>query len=105
KHSQKVLDAVLEASYYHDTGEPGFVNQHRLVQNDKNYDGYLDGEYAESAKYQPGKKTKKFLAHLAKVASSKLYTQIPNPCGEITLNMLGGYCVIGDVVPYFAPNV
>lgn len=105
KHSKKVLDAVLEASYYHDTGEPGFINQHRLVQNDENYDGYLKGDYAESQKYQPGKKTKKFLAHLAKVASSKLYTQIPNPCGEITLNMLGGYCVIGDVVPYFAPNV
>ncbi len=105
KHSQKVLDMVLHASYHHDTGEPGFINQHRLVQNDEKYDGYLDGEYAESVKYKPGKKTKKMLAHLAKVASSKLYTQIPNPCGEITLNMLGGYCVIGDVVPYFAPNV
>lgn len=105
KHSQKVLDAVLSASYHHDTGEPGFINQHRLVQNDENYDGYMDGEYAESKKYKPGKRTKKFLAHLAKAAGSKLYTQIPNPCGEITLNMLGGYCVIGDVVPYFAPNV
>lgn len=105
KHSKKVLESVLEASYFHDTGEPGFINQHRLVQNDDKYDGYLKGDYAESFKYQPGKKTKKFLAHLAKVASSKLYTQIPNPCGEITLNMLGGYCVIGDVVPYFAPNV
>lgn len=105
KHSQKVLEAVLSASYYHDTGEPGFINQHRLVQNDTKYDGYLDGNYASSQKYQPADKTKKYLAHLAKVASSKLYTQIPNPCGEITLNMLGGYCVIADIVPYFAPTV
>lgn len=105
KHSRKVLDAVLHASYHHDTGEPGFVNQHRLVQNDANYDGYLNGHYAESKKYQPGKRTVRMLAKLAKVASSKLYTQIPNPCGEITLNMLGGYCVIADVVPYFAPSV
>lgn len=105
KHSQKVLESVLSASYHHDTGEPGFINQHRLVQNDNKYDGYLDGQYATSKKYQPGKKTQKFLSHLAKVASSKLYTQIPNPCGEITLNMLGGYCVIGDVVPYYAPSV
>ena len=105
KHSQKVLEAVLSASYHHDTGEPGFINQHRLVQNDDKYDGYLDGKYAHSKKYKPGKKTEKFLSQLAKVASSKLYTQIPNPCGEITLNMLGGYCVIGDVVPYYAPNV
>lgn len=105
KHSQKVLEAILKASYHHDTGEPGFINQHRLVQNDDKYDGYLHGKYAESKKYKPGKKTVKMLARLAKVASSKLYTQIPNPCGEITLNMLGGYCVIGDVVPYFAPDV
>ena len=105
KHSRKVLDAVLKASYYHDTGEPGFVNQHRFVQNDDKYDGYLNGKYAVSDKYQPGKRTQKMLAHIARNASSKLYTQIPNPCGEISLNMLGGYCVIGDVVPYFAPDV
>lgn len=105
KHSRKVLDAVLKASYYHDTGEPGFINQHRFVQNDDKYDGYLNGRYAESSKYVPGKQTRKMLAHIARNASSKLYTQIPNPCGEISLNMLGGYCVIGDVVPYFAPNL
>jgi len=51
------------------------------------------------------KRTIGLLAEVAKRASSKYYTQIPNPCGEITLNMLGGYCVIADVVPYFAPDV
>lgn len=105
KHSQKVLQAVSEASYHDRTGEPGFVNQHRLVQNDEGFDGYLDGKYATSKKYQPMKKTIGLLAEVAKRASSKYYTQIPNPCGEITLNMLGGYCVIADVVPYFAPDV
>src|SRR5258708_5972196 len=45
------------------------------------------------------------LAEIARHASTKIYTQIPNPCGEITLNMLGGYWVIADVVPYFAPTV
>ncbi len=105
KHAKKVFDAVMHASYHHDTGEPGFVNQHRFVQNDDKYDGYLDGKFAVSNKYKPGKQTQKMLSSIAKTASSKLYTQIPNPCGEITLNMLGGYCVIGDVVPYFAPDV
>ncbi len=104
KHSQKVLEAILSASYHDGTGEPGFVNQHRLVQNDDNYDGYLDGRYAQSNKYQVFKESEKLLALIAKRAGSKYYTQIPNPCGEISLNMLGGYCVIGDVVPYFAPN-
>jgi adenosylcobalamin-dependent ribonucleoside-triphosphate reductase len=104
-HSRKVLDAVLRASYHHDTGEPGFINQYRLVQNDTNYDGYFDGKYVGNSRYTPGKKTAKMLAHIAKNAGSKLYTQIPNPCGEISLNMLGGYCVIADVVPYFAPDL
>lgn len=104
-HAQKVLTAILKASYEDGTGEPGFVNQHRLVQNDENYDGYLDGKYAESAKYKPFGRTEKMLSRLAKNASSKYYSQIPNPCGEISLNMLGGYCVIADVVPYFTPSV
>lgn len=104
KHAKKVFDAVMEASYKHDTGEPGFVNQHRFVQNDEKFDGYFDGKYAESVKYKPRPRTRKMLSHLARNASSKVYMQIPNPCGEITLNMLGGYCVIGDVLPYHAPN-
>ena len=104
KHSQKVLEAILEASYKDGTGEPGFINQHRLVQNDENYDGYLNGKYAESKKYHPFAETEKMLAFIAKRAGAKYYAQIPNPCGEISLNMLGGYCVIGDVVPYFAPT-
>jgi adenosylcobalamin-dependent ribonucleoside-triphosphate reductase len=104
KHSQKVLDSVMRSSYFDRTGEPGFVNQHRLVQNDDGFDGYLDGKYASSKKFKPMKQTVKMLAEVAKYASAKYYTQIPNPCGEITLNMLGGYCVIADVVPYFAPD-
>lgn len=104
KHSQKVLQSILRAAYYDKTGEPGFVNQHKYVQNDTGYNGYLDGKYAVSKKYKPAPKTRKMLAEVAKHASAKYYTQIPNPCGEISLNMLGGYCVIADVVPYFAPN-
>lgn len=104
-HSKKVLDAILEASYHDGTGEPGFINQHRLVQNDEGYEGYQDGKYAEGLKYVPLERSHKMLAHLARNAESKIYCQIPNPCGEISLNMLGGYCVIGDVVPYHAPTI
>lgn len=105
KHAQKVLKAIMRASYEDGTGEPGFVNQHRLVQNDDGYDDYQDGKYAESEKYKPMKRTEKMLSHIARNASAKVYSQIPNPCGEISLNMLGGYCVIGDVVPYYAPTI
>jgi len=105
QHSKQVLEAILKAQYYDRTGEPGFVNQHKLVQNDEGYDSYVDGEFSDSQKYQPLKNTKKMLSEIAKRASSKYYSQIPNPCGEISLNLLGGYCVIADVVPYHAPTI
>ncbi len=105
EQAKKVLEAVLEASYKDGTGEPGFVNQHKLVQNDTGFDGYTDGKYAESEKFTPLKETLGLLSALAKQAQKKEFHQIPNPCGEITLNMLGGYCVIGDVVPFFAPTL
>ena len=105
QHARKVLHAILDASYHDGTGEPGFINQHLLVQNDDGYEGYQDGKYAEGLKYKPLKRTEKLLAHLARNAEAKIYQQIPNPCGEISLNMLGGYCVIGDVVPYYCPDL
>lgn len=105
KHSQKVLDAIIRAQYEDGTGEPGFINQHKLVQNDDGLEDYTDGKYAGSDKYQPMDRTKKLLSHVARNANAKVFTQIPNPCGEISLNMLGAYCVIADVVPYFAPTV
>ncbi len=103
-HAKKVLTTMLKAAYEDGTGEPGFVNQHRLVQNDAGYDGYQDGKYAESQKYQPLDRTVKLQSKIARNAAAKLYSQIPNPCGEISLNMLGGYCVIADIVPYYAPS-
>lgn len=104
-HSKKVLTAIMKASYEDGTGEPGYINQHRLVQNDEGYEGYQDGKFAESSKYKPLKRTEKMLSKLARNAGAKVYSQIPNPCGEISLNMLGGYCVIADVVPYYAPTL
>ena len=105
KHSQKVLDALIRAQYEDGTGEPGLINQHKLVQNDDGLEDYTDGKYAGSDKYRPMDRTKKLMIHVARNANAKIYTQIPNPCGEISLNMLGGYCVIADVVPYFAPTI
>lgn len=104
-HAKKVLQIMLKAAYEDGTGEPGFVNQHRLVQNDDGYDGYQDGKYAHSSKYEPMERTVKMQAKIARNAAAKLYSQIPNPCGEISLNMLGGYCVIADVVPYYSPTL
>lgn len=104
-HAQRVLETIIKASYEDGTGEPGFINQHLLVQNDTGLEDYADGKYAESQKYKPMERTEKLLSLVARNANAKVYSQIPNPCGEISLNMLGGYCVIADVVPYYAPSL
>ena len=104
KHARKVFNAITEAAYYDGTGEPGLINQDKLTHNDSGFNGYLDGQFAESKKYKLDSETLELTKLLAIVAKDMQYQQITNPCGEITLNLLGGYCVIADVVPYHSQN-
>ena len=104
KHARKVFHAITEASYHDGTGEPGIINQDKLTQNKAGFSGYLDGQFAESKNYKLEPATLELTKLLAHVAKDMKYQQITNPCGEITLNLLGGYCVIADVVPYHAQN-
>lgn len=104
KHARKVFHAITEASYRDGTGEPGIINQDKLTQNEAGFNGYLDGNFAESKKFKLEPETLELTKILAIVAKDMQYQQITNPCGEITLNLLGGYCVIADVVPYHAQN-
>lgn len=104
KHARKVFHAITESSYYDGTGEPGIINQDKLAQNESGLEGYLDGKFAESKKFKLNDETLKLTKTLAMIANDMQYKQITNPCGEITLNLLGGYCVISDVVPYHAKD-
>lgn len=104
KHARKVFNAITEASYYDGTGEPGIINQDKLTQNETGFYGYLDGHFAESKKFKLDPETFELTKILASISKGMQYQQITNPCGEISLNLLGGYCVIADVVPYHAQN-
>ncbi|MDD4972902.1 MAG: hypothetical protein PHY93_01050 [Bacteriovorax sp.] len=104
KHARKVFNAITEAAYHDGTGEPGIINQDKLTQNETGFTGYLDGQFAESKKFKLDPETLELTKNLALIAKDMQYQQITNPCGEITLNLLGGYCVIADVVPYHAQN-
>ncbi|MBY0413172.1 MAG: hypothetical protein K2Q18_03360, partial [Bdellovibrionales bacterium] len=104
KHARAVFKAITVAAYYDKTGEPGIINQDKLTHNDSGFHGYLNGEFAESKKFKLDPETLELTKLLASVAQDMQYQQITNPCGEITLNLLGGYCVIADVVPYHAAN-
>lgn len=105
KHAHKVYKALSEASYGDGTGEPGIINVDKLVRNDDGWTGMEDGAYVGSKKYQVNDDTRLYLSRLAKRAKKKTYNMIVNPCGEITLNLLGGYCVIADVVPFHADDL
>lgn len=103
--AQAVFEAATSAAYNDGTGEPGFINQDRLVANNAGLDEYLrTGEFCGSQKFQTDAETKPLMQALAKAAAAAPYGQITNPCGEISLFMLGGYCVVGDVVPYHAED-
>lgn len=101
----KVFDAVCEASYADGTGEPGFINANKLVQKDDGWEGVEDGDFIGGKKYRVNDFTRPYLGSLAKAAKAKTYHTIVNPCGEIPLNVLGGFCVIGDVVPFHCDNL
>ncbi|MFZ0098345.1 MAG: hypothetical protein WAK98_07675, partial [Gemmobacter sp.] len=103
-HAWKVLHAIADASYHHGTGEPGIINQDRLVQDNAGIETYIDGLFAGSKDFAPDELTRPLLQEIAREVVGLRYTMITNPCGEIALLMLGAYCVIADVVPFHAEN-
>lgn len=102
EHAMKVFEAICWHSYHDRTGEPGIINQHMLVQNTAGMKDLMDGDFAESDRYKLEEGSKDMMAYIARRFAKKKYHMITNPCGEIALTMLGGYCVIGDVVPFHA---
>ena len=105
KHARGVFKLLTEAAYADGTGEPGILNSDMLVQNDEGWDDLNRGDYAGSKKYQLREDTQILMSRLAKRAKKKKYHTITNPCGEIALNVLGGFCVIADVVPFHADTL
>jgi hypothetical protein len=83
-------------------GEPGIINQDRLKVDDSGIEAYIDGLYARSLDFQVSERSMPMMRDMAREMLSVRYTMITNPCGEIALLMLGGYCVIADNVPFHA---
>lgn len=103
-HAKRVFDAICEAAYFDKTGEPGLINVDKLTWNDEGIETLFDGNFAESDKFKLDEETHELTRALAKAFANDDYRVITNPCGEIVLGKLGGYCVIADVVPFHAQN-
>jgi adenosylcobalamin-dependent ribonucleoside-triphosphate reductase len=104
-HARAVFDLMTACAYGDGTGEPGFINVHKLQQNDAGWTDLNRGDYIGSSKYQIDDETQILLSKLAKRAKKKKFHTIVNPCGEVALNLLGGYCVIADGVPFHADSL
>jgi hypothetical protein len=105
RHAWNVFNLICDCAYGDGTGEPGIINSHKLQQNDAGWTDLNRGDYVGSAKYQIEDDTQILLSKLAKRAKKKRYHTIVNPCGEVALNLLGGYCVIADGVPFHADSL
>lgn len=103
----EVFQAATRAQYYHGTGEPGFLNVDRINANLEGFEEtYKGGSFVGSARYQVHPETERgLLATLEEAAKQRAYPFIVNPCGEIPLLALNGFCVIGDVVPYHCESL
>lgn len=102
RHAKKVFNRICECAYGDGTGEPGIINVDQLVTKGHTSTG---GDFVGSTRYQVQDDTRILLSQLAKRAARKPHPMITNPCGEIALSSLGGYCVIADVVPFHAESL
>lgn len=100
----QVFEAIMEAQYLHATGEPGFLNVDRMNQNMEGFrEAYksYDPDFMGSDRYTVDYRTKRhLLSAITNIVRDRKYPFIVNPCGEIPLLVMGGYCVIADVVPF-----
>lgn len=104
EHAVAVFNAICEAAYHDGTGEPGLINVDKLTWKADGVETLLDGNYAESDRYKLEPETLELTKSLAQAWINSPYQVITNPCGEIVLGSLGGYCVIADVVPFHSTD-
>ncbi|KAB8124934.1 recombinase [Komagataeibacter medellinensis] len=102
-HARAVFAEATRCAWIN--GEPGFINGDRLEDSRtgsaRRKPVYTDGRDFRSHRYQATEGAG-LLADLARRAAGAHFPVTTNPCGEITLHVTGGYCVIGDFAPLLA---
>ncbi|MFT8540863.1 recombinase [Acetobacter sp.] len=103
EHARAVFAEATRCAWIN--GEPGFINGDKLEDNRtgsaRRKPVYADGRDFRSSRYQ-ATHAAALLAELAGCAAKAHFPVTTNPCGEITLHVTGGYCVIGDFAPLLA---
>jgi adenosylcobalamin-dependent ribonucleoside-triphosphate reductase len=104
KQAFDVWEMVMACQYGDGTGEPGFLNVDLIQSDQTGLDEYLYKNFAGSERYKFDHDTQPLIERMTEAVLSHHYNMIVNPCGEIALFMLGGFCVLGSCVPYFAKD-
>lgn len=113
RHARRVFGLVTECSYGDGTGEPGFINSHKLRKNHTGLENIYNNidPYIHSSKYQVHEDTEMYLRALVNRAKKKEHYMIVNPCvtgdtevqtsdGKMTIDKLVKMYEIGDTCPY-----
>lgn len=79
-HARRVFQVATQCAYGDGTGEPGFINVHRLHSSKKGLDKLDRGEFIGSKRYQVEEDTTIYLDKLMKRAKKKKFFMIVNPC-------------------------
>lgn len=103
EHARAVFAEATRCAWIN--GEPGFINGDRLEDSRTGSARlkavHADGRDFHSERYR-ATEAADLLADLATRAATSRFPVTTNPCGEITLHVTGGYCVIGDFAPLLA---
>jgi len=93
--AMSVANAVVDGQVHDKTGEPGIVNLHKLTSEEE---GLLEtvGNIGSNS-YPLTSNLRTMYKEISNRLSAKKWKFITNPCGEIVLSILGGFCVIADV--------
>lgn len=103
-HAVAVWNAVMDAQYGDGTGEPAFLNVHKLAYDPTGVEIYREKLFASSVLYKPDIETEEMMFQLVDLVLSHPYQMIVNPCGEVALFLLGAFCIIADNVPFHATS-
>lgn len=101
-HAKMVFQRVTWHAYHDGTGEPGFINVDKIKQDNTGVEDHGEDFLNTVNRDGLGKRSVALTLDLLERARSLDYSMITNPCGEISLFLMGGYCVIADTVPYHA---
>lgn len=103
-HERRVFEAAIGAAYFDQTGEPGFINVDKLENNREGLENINADNYIGDVDLRLHPKTYEMIDKVLRVLKESKYLFITNPCGEIVLAKHGAYCVIGDVIPFYADS-